>query len=51
MENIKLNNQYIYTMEKEGRKLFYNNINGQFAIAEKIQDLKKAIVFSSIRKL
>ena len=41
MENIKLNNQYIYTMEKKGRKLFYNNINGKLAIAEKIQDLGK----------
>ena len=41
MENIKLNNQYIYTMEKKGRKLFYNNINGKLAIAEKIQDLEK----------
>ena len=41
MENIKLNNQYIYTMEKKGRKLFYNNINGKLAIAEKIQDFGK----------
>ena len=41
MENIKLNNQYIYIMEKKGRKLFYNNINGKLAIAEKIQDLGK----------
>lgn len=41
MENVKLNNQYIYTLEKKGRKLFYNNINGKLAIAEKIQDLEK----------
>lgn len=40
MESIKLNNQYIYIMEKENRKLFYNSINGKIAIAEKIQDLK-----------
>ena len=43
MENIKLNNQYIFTLEKEGRKLFYNNINGKLAIAEKIQDLETVL--------
>ena len=41
MENIKSNNQYIYTMEKEGKKLFYNSINGKLAIAKRIEDLEK----------
>ena len=42
MEYIKINNQYIFMMEREGRRLFYNNINGKLAVAEKVEDLENA---------
>lgn len=41
MEYKKINNQYIFMLEKEGHKLFYNNINGKLAIAVKFEDLEE----------
>lgn len=41
LENRKINNQYIYMLEKDGQKLFYNNINGKLAIAVSFEDLEK----------
>ena len=41
MKYIKTNNQYIFVLEKEENKLYYNNINGKLAIAKKIGDLGK----------
>ncbi len=40
MEYIKINNQYIFVLEKNGCRLFYNNINGKLAIAEKVEKLE-----------
>lgn len=41
MECIKVDNQHIFFLEKEGNKLCYNNINGKLAIAKEIGDLRK----------
>ena len=43
MKSIKINNQHIFVLEKNEHKLFYNNINGKIALAEKIEDLEPAI--------
>ena len=45
MEYIKINNQKIFVLEKEGHKLFYNNINGKLAVAEKVEYLEKDFFF------
>ena len=42
MKSIKINNQHIFVLEKNEHKLFYNNINGKIALAEKIEDLEPA---------
>lgn len=42
MKSIKLNNQYIFVLEKNGQKIFYNNINGKIALAEKVEDIEKS---------
>lgn len=40
MECTKINDQYIFTLKKGGRRLFYNNINGKLAIADRAEDLE-----------
>lgn len=40
MKNVKINGQYIFELEKNGIKLFYNNINGKLGVAKQIEDLK-----------
>lgn len=42
MECVRFNDQYIFMLEKNGRRLFYNNINGKLAIAKKVNDIDKA---------
>ena len=40
MKSIKIKEQYIFELEKNGIKLFYNNINGKLAVAKRIEDLE-----------
>lgn len=40
MEIVKIKEQYIFELEKNGIKLFYNNINGKLAVAKRIEDLE-----------
>lgn len=41
MESIKVKEQYIFTLNKNGKKIFYNNVNGKIGIAKVIEDLDK----------
>lgn len=40
MKSIEINNQYIFVLEKNEHKIFYNNINGKIALAKNIEDLE-----------
>lgn len=42
MKSIKINNQYIFVLEKNRYKIFYNNINGKIALAKNVEDLEAA---------
>lgn len=41
MKSVKINEQCIFELKKNGIKLFYNNINGKLAVAKRIEDLEK----------
>lgn len=41
MKSVKIKEQYIFELEKNGIKLFYNNINGKLAVAKRIEDLER----------
>lgn len=40
MECLKINNQYVFMLKRNGKSLFYNNINGKIALARDICFLK-----------
>ena len=41
MKCVKVNEQSVFELEKNGIKLFYNNINGKLAVAKRIEDIDK----------